>query len=75
MTSSSLDLIEIFLVIFLLNLNKQDKFEKDKNDAFDDDTENKPDDHSSFDNRRKKSNMTEETYELPESRRVCSNSW
>ena len=110
MTSSSLDLIEIFLVIFLLNLNKHAKNENgqvkkpnddssfehdDKKDAFDDDTENKPDDHSSFDNRRKKSNMipsfgagqintypavttvmsslstgymSEETYELPETR-------
>ena len=40
MTNSSLDFI--FVVIFLY-LNNQDKFEKDKTDAFDD-TENKPND-------------------------------
>ena len=57
---TSLDLI--FVVIFLY-LNNQDKFEKDKKDAFDDtenkpndalvdDIENKPDDHSSLDNKK-----------------------
>ena len=83
MTSSNLDLIEFFLVIFLLNLNKHAKnengqvensqkknmFEKDdKKDTFNegcttDDTENKPDDDSSFEFQQK-SNMIPITLEV-----------
>ena len=55
MTSSNLDLIEFFLVIFLLNLNKHAKNENgqvensQKKNMFEkDDTENKPNDDSSF---------------------------
>ena len=83
MTSSSLDLIEFFLVIFLLNLNKHAKNENrqvensqkknmsekdDKKDTFNegcttDDTENKPNDDSSFEFQQK-SNMIPITLEV-----------
>ena len=80
MTSSNLDLIEFFLVIFLLNLNKHAKNENgqvensqkknmfEKDDAFDedcttDDTENKPNDDSSFEFQQK-SNMIPTTLEV-----------